>query len=388
MSEPVLDATVLLDGRDRTGENLRLFDLLERATPEEQERALGVLSGRAASGRPSDVHLLAVGLASTGRFDEAIPVYRTAIEAAPTRPEFRLNLAVAYVKTGQVELAGATLDTAITDVTSGRMGIPQGTRDQVRGAFQRRRDEIDKWIAWRDTQHQMERLRIGMLRERIAAGDASMADRVQLANDLLRLRHSPGADETVDEATSVLEAAQALEPGNVEVLERLAFVYAVADDDRVDDVLRQLEAVAPGSPVLTAFARSEQENAQLSKTWRERAESLFQVAVTRHRTPEGEAALAELRHFVRTVSRTRDFRGMLMFSEYMNGNMPQALALAKALETEPDISYAEHFNIGQVFWHYDEQRGRAHLAAAYGMAATKQERRDVEEVIKMLEQQR
>src|SRR5580693_9044448 len=67
MTEPVLDAVVLLDDRDRTEENLRLLDLVERATPEELERALGVLSGRAASGGPSDVHLLAVGLASARR---------------------------------------------------------------------------------------------------------------------------------------------------------------------------------------------------------------------------------------------------------------------------------------------------------------------------------
>jgi hypothetical protein len=63
--------------------------------------------------------------------------------------------------------------------------------------------------------------------------------------------------------------------------------------------------------------------------------------------------------------RSRDFRGMLMFGEYVNGNMAQAVALAKALEAGPDLSHDEHFNIGQVFWHHDVGRGRAHLAAAY-----------------------
>jgi hypothetical protein len=79
---------------------------------------------------------------------------------------------------------------------------------------------------------------------------------------------------------------------------------------------------------------------------------------------------------------------MLMFGEYMNGNMAQAVALAEALEAESGLSHEEHFNIGQVFWHHDEERGRAHLAAAYDKAATEQERRDVDEVIAMLERQR
>jgi hypothetical protein len=76
MTEPVLDAMVLLDDGDRTEENLRLPDLVERATPEELERALGVLSGRAASGGPSDVHLLAVGLG-----DEALLAFVVAAQA-------------------------------------------------------------------------------------------------------------------------------------------------------------------------------------------------------------------------------------------------------------------------------------------------------------------
>jgi hypothetical protein len=77
-----------------------------------------------------------------------------------------------------------------------------------------------------------------------------------------------------------------------------------------------------------------------------------------------------------------------MFGEYMNGNLALAVALAEALEGESGLSHEEHFNIGQVFWHHDEGRGRGHLAAAYEKAATEQERRDVDEVIAMLERQR
>jgi tetratricopeptide (TPR) repeat protein len=270
MTEPVLDTLVLLDDRDRTEGNLRLLDLVERATPEELERALGVLSGRAASGGPSDVHLLAVGLASARRFDEAIPVYRAAIEVAPERPEFRLNLAAVYVKIGQVELAGTTLDTALAAAADGQVRMAGRTRGQVRAAFQRRREEINRWTAWRDKQHQLLRLRVGMLRERVAVGEATAADRVRLANDLLALRSFPGAEETLDEASGVLEAAQEAEPRNAEVLERLVFVYALARDDRINDVLRQLELAAPNSPVLAAIARSGMATDRESEAWTER----------------------------------------------------------------------------------------------------------------------
>jgi tetratricopeptide (TPR) repeat protein len=386
MSEPVLDATVLLDDRDRTEGNLRLLALVKRATPEELERVLGVLSAGAASGGPSELHLLAVGLASARRFDEAIPVFRAAIEAAPGRPEFRLNLAAAYVETGQVELAGATLDRAMAAAASGQVRMAGRTRDQVRAAFQRRRDELDKWIAWRDKQRQLVRLRIGMLRERVAAGDATMADRVQLASELLRLRKFPDTEETLAEVASVLEVAQAMEPRNAEVLELLAYLYVLIHDNRQHDMLRQLEEVAPDSRVLAAFTVSEEDVTRGMGDRRARAESLFEVAVTRIRTPDAEAALAELRLVARNSPRNREFRGMLMFGEYVNGNMAQAVALAESLAAEPDLSHGEHFNIGQVFWSHDEERGRAHLAAAYDKASTEQERRDVDEIIAMLEQ--
>lgn len=386
MSEPVLDVMVLLDDGDRTEENLQLLDVVERATPEELERALSVLSAKAAGGGPAQLHLLAVGLASARRVDEAIPVYQAAIEAAPDRPEFRLNLAAAYVKTGQVELAAATLDSAMTAAVSGEVRMAGRTRDQVRAAFQRRREELGSWIAWRDKQHQLVRLRVGMLRERVAVGDAVVADQVQLASELLRLRNFPGSEETLAEAASVLGAAQAMEPRNAEVLERLALVYAMTRDGRLGDVLRQLEAVEPDSRALAAFTVTEEDAVREMGDRRARARSLFDVAVTRVRTPDADAALAELRRVVRSSPSNREFRGMLMFGEYVNGNMPQAVTHAEALAAEPDLTHAEHFNIGQVFWFQDKRRGRAHLAAAYDKAATGQERRDVDEIIAMLEQ--
>jgi hypothetical protein len=74
--------------------------------------------------------------------------------------------------------------------------------------------------------------------------------------------------------------------------------------------------------------------------------------------------------------------------EYVNGNLEPALALAEELAAEPDLTHAEDFNIGQVFWFADQQRGRAHLAAAYAKAANDEERRDVDEVIAILERPR
>jgi tetratricopeptide (TPR) repeat protein len=378
---------VLLDDSDRTAENLRLLNLVERATPEELEQALSELSAQAAGGGPVELHLLAVGLASARRFDEAIPVYQAAIEAAPDRAEFRLNLAAAYVKTGQVELAAATLDGAMAATDSGVVRMEGGTKAQVRAAFQRRRDELGNWIAWRDQQYQLVRLRVGMLRERVA-GHPTVADQVELSHELLRLRNFPGAEETLAEAVGLLEAAHAAEPGNQEALERLALVYAMTNDDRLGDILRRLEAVDPDSRALAAFTVTEQDAAREMGERRTRAHSLMDVAMTRARTPEAEAALAELRHLVRSAPGNRSYRAMLMFGEYVNGNLEPALALAEELAAEPDLTHAEDFNIGQVFWFADQQRGRAHLAAAYAKAANDEERRDVDEVIAMLERPR
>ncbi|MFD4508738.1 tetratricopeptide repeat protein [Streptomyces sp. NPDC058457] len=374
-----------MDDRDRTQENLRLLGQVDHAVPEELDRILASLSAEASTGLPSAVHLLAVGLASAGRMDEAIAAFRSAIERAPDRLEFRLNLAVAYVRVGQVDLAAATLDRTAALVDAGQVRLTGADQEQIRRAVQRRRDELAAWVRWRDDQVRLTRLRVGMLRERLAHGEGTANDRVQLATALLRSRHD-SSTETLAEAAAVLEAVRAVEPRHVEALERLAHVYALLNDDRCDVVLRELEAVEPNSAVLRAFTVSDQDAAHHFKTMRARATALFELTITRG--PETEAALTELRAIVRQAPENREYRGLLMFAEHVNGNVAQAMALAELQDARTDLSHAEHFNLAQVFWGQDEAQGRRHLTAAYQKASSAEERRDVEEMLVHLSERR
>jgi len=384
MSEPGLDLMWLLDDSDRTEDNLRLLDLVERATPEELDGAFDVLSAGASRGSSAAVHLFAMGLARAGRIDEAIPVFRAAIAGAPDRLEFWLNLAVAYVRVGQVDLAAATLDSAMAAAESGQVRMAGADSDRVCAAVQRRRDELAEWISWRHNELRLIQLRASMLRERVAAGEATTDDRIQLVNTLMILRQVAGSDETLAEAGALLESVHLVEPHNVEALERLVYIYASTNDDRLDGMLRELEGVAANSSVLRAFAVSRQDTAEHIETMRTRATSLFELAIARG--PEAEAALVELRQLVRCVPSNRDYRGFLMFAEHVNGNVARAMALAELQDGEVDLSHAEHFNVAQVFWQQDEARGRRHLSAAYEKASTDEERRDVEEMLANLSQ--
>lgn len=372
---------LLMDDRDRTEENLRLLSQVDHATPEELEGILDLLSANASTRAPSAVHLLAMGLAGAQRLNEAIAAFRSAVESAPDRLEFRLNLAVAYARVGQVDLAAATLDRTAELADSGDVSLTGADQAQTRAAVQRRRDELAEWMRWRDDQRRLTQLRADMLGERIARGEATTEDRVQLANALLMLRHD-SSHETLAEAAVVLESVRTAEPRHVEALERLAHVYALLDDDRCDEVLRELEAAEPNSALLRAFVVTDRDAAEHVATMRERATALFELAVTRG--PEAEAALAELRQLAQTAPSNRTHRGMLMFAEHIHGNVARAMALAELQDAQSDLSHAEHFNVAQVFWGQDEARGRRHLSAAYQKASSDEERRDVQELLALL----
>uniref|UniRef100_UPI003F491278 tetratricopeptide repeat protein n=1 Tax=Nonomuraea sp. CA-252377 TaxID=3240003 RepID=UPI003F491278 len=381
MSEPVLDLMLLMDDVDRTEENLRLLNQVDHATPEELERVLDLLSAKASTGSPSALHLLAMGLAGAQRMDDAIMAFRSAIESAPHRLEFRLNLAVAHARVGQIDLAMATLDRTAALVDSGQVRLAGCDQAQTRAAVQRRRDELAEWMRWRDDQRRLTRLRAGMLRERIARGEATTEDRVQLANALLRLNHE-STPKVLEEIAAVLESVRAVEPRHVEALERLALVYGKLNDDRCDEVLRELEVVEPNSAVLRAYAVSPQATAEYAATMRARVTALFELAISRG--PDSEAALADLRPLAQMAPSNREYRGMLMFAEHVHGNVARAMELAELQDAESDLSHAEHYNVAQIFWGQDEARARGHLSAAYQKASTDEERRDVEEMLALL----
>ncbi|WP_125788037.1 tetratricopeptide repeat protein [Amycolatopsis sp. WAC 01375] len=390
MREPRLDLQWLLDDHDQSGDSPALLDQLERATPEEAERGLAVLAARAADGSATATHLYATGLVTVGRVDESIPVLREAIARAPERVEFRLNLAAAYVRVGAVDLAAATLDAAIAAAEAGQLRLADADRHQIRVAVQRRRDELTAWIAWRDEDYRMLRLRADMLRERIRLGEETTADRVQLANALLTLRKAADIEDPLAEAAGVLEAAYAIEPGNVGVLERLLYVYGVTHDERFDEVLRRLEQADPNSRVLREFTRSgrDTDDVELAATLRTRTTELFKTAVDLEQRPEADAAMVGLREMLKSFPANREYLGMLMFAEHIHGESVRASAIAEKLEASRDLTHSEHFNMAQVFWSHDQPRGERHLLAAYDKAADDGERRDVDELRALLAQWR
>jgi tetratricopeptide (TPR) repeat protein len=329
-------------------------------------------------GSPSSKHVYAVGLAVAGRVHEAVPLLRSAVTARPDRVEFRLNLATAYVRLGEMDLAAGALDAAIDAARAGEIRAAGWDIQQLIDDLRRRRDELFAWISWRTEEYRMLRLRADMLRERLRLGGATTADMVQLARTLLMLRTDADSEETIPEAVTVLEAAYTAEPRNVEVLEQLIYISVASNDrPRRDRLLRELERVDPNTPLLRAFEIDRKNTGgHLAERRESRAAELFELAMAG--SAESRAALIELRRLQRGNPDSRECRARLMFAECFVGDRKTALTLAREADADPDLPLEDHCTVAQILWSHDRPRASRHLSAAREMAQDDDDRRFVE----------
>ncbi len=279
---------------------------------------------------------------------------------------------------GEMDVAAGVLDAAIDAAREGEIRAAGWDIQQVIDDLRHRRDELSAWISWRTEQYRMLRLRADMLRERIRLGEATTADRVQLARTLLMLRSEAGSEETIPEAVTVLEAAYAAEPRNVEVLEQLIYISAASNDRlRRDRLLGELERVDPSTPILRAFEIDRNgSGSHLAQRLKSRAAELFELAMAGG--TESQAALAELRRLQRGNPDSRECRSKLMFAEFFVGDMKTALALAQAADADPDLPLEDHCTVAQILWSHDRPQASRHLSAAREMAHDDDDRRFVE----------
>jgi hypothetical protein len=390
MAQLIMDLPWRAWGNVDTATLRRLTDLAT-GTSRDPDATLEDFRELAQRGDAAQQHVFALALAAAGDLPAAAAELSKILRERPDAHDVRLNLAKALTLAGHYDSArqeASRVAQASTD---------EEEREYATILMQK----IDHALKYSERAVKFARLRLLLLRERVARGEADRASLRDLANMLVRLRSDDA--KYVSEAIAILEQLREANPNDIEVIEDLAFTFVYAFDtdasvdeilfqrDKWDELLLELERKKPHSSLLTALRRvlatTEPSGPDLKDRQQdedEQTERLFARAMSDE--PGRDRALEELRHFVHS-RRGDDSLGLnyLMFAEERAGNHESALSLADKLASEPDLPHEYHFNLGQLFWAVGAtDRGRYHLDQAYATARNDNERQDATEMLAAL----
>ena len=353
----------------------RVLSNLAGAPAETVDQVLSELAS-AASGSPAARNLYAVAAAVTGRVSEAATQLRAVLNETPDFTVARLNLATVYIVTRQPLLALHELETASAGATD-----PSG-----KSMAQERLESLQRWRSQYTQALQLTNLRVEMLRERIATGRARPSDRRDLGRISLNLAEVPGSTVSLSEAVVALEEAYLHDPSDVTVSELLAKALLMAGDrTRLDEVLQNLERIAPHSSVMEAF-RLGRDGEDLSESANERIQKVWQlIELALSDTDSAAAAAEELQRLSKTNPRDLFSRVGVMMVALISGDQQEAEKLADGLAAEEYLGHLEHFHIAQVYWENARDRAYHHLALAYETASDDSDRQDVAALLHRLE---
>jgi len=90
---------------DKESEGSRLAFSLPGLPAEDQVEGLRRLGEMAAEGSPHETHVCALALCLVGEFEAGVELFESLVWEGPDRPEYRLNLALAYLHVGLPDLA-------------------------------------------------------------------------------------------------------------------------------------------------------------------------------------------------------------------------------------------------------------------------------------------
>jgi tetratricopeptide (TPR) repeat protein len=303
-----------------------------------------------------------MGFVQLDKPDLAIAAFERASKLDPADTVDIVNAAVGLLDIGEIDRARRRL-------------LPLAEGDDSIGETARRYlAEIDRVQQVVDREIRFTELRVAAVRERLRAGTATPAERLQLARSVLLLLHNgrPGYDWA--EPAQVLEELREQDPRNVEALEMLTLIYSVTRQTRQHEVQRELERIAPESVVLRHSERQPEDDSYI-ESMRVRLNELVREAL--RGGSEGEAALQSLRTMVQRYPENEYYHRALMVALLGNSDAAGALGQAEWLAQRPEPIHEEHFNIAQVFWYAgDRQRAEEHFVKAYRLALTDQDRRD------------
>ena len=307
------------------------------------------------------------GLAAVGRPADSVRALQWLVEVVPSEPEFRIELATAHASIGDEQQARQILEALLKE------SLPEAM--WVRALMRLGSLRSTHWAAAADARGR--ELQRTALRARIASGEGTPEDVVRLADLALEHRADDLSGAALAEAARAIEDALKRSPDHVALLEQLVLIYVLTSDARRDERLRELERVAPDSPLLEAFSGDEgaRRDAQAAL-----ALLLEQVAtgdaVTR------AAALADFGARVAQFPGDPERRSAYAMALAIAQQHDEAVEQASAAADLAGESHVIHYNVGQVFLRTGRRkRARRHLELAREYASDAVERADADELL-------
>jgi predicted Zn-dependent protease len=356
----------------------RLIERARTGDPSEQDAAISELVARAEESNDAyDWHRVAIALSEAQRFDEAISILASLIQAFPNEDLFRLNLATAYSQVSQVGLCRLHLNYL----------VEHGSTEEFRKTGQEQLARYEQFVGFTEADTELRNLQISALREAISIDGCPAEDFLRLAKLLRRSAEFDSAENWMEQSRAALEVGVAKYPQDVAMLELLIGAYFSSDPNkRLDETLRRLEKLAPDSQIFEILAEvSRQDNSGWSRDMSRRVDHLANQ-ISGDDPAMRRAALSDLRRIVQLYPQSPNYRVSYAFALMVVGDRDEVARQAKLLDSVDVPSHSFHFNLGQIFYYCgDRGKGRAHLELATKYANDEQERRDVWQLISDLE---
>jgi hypothetical protein len=357
-----------------------LLDRIHRGSGADVNQALSELVSRAErSSDPDDWNAVGIGFHYAGLSDQSTRVFGAIVQHHPERDVYRLNLAISYAQTVQIELCRYHL----------RQLAEHGSTEEWRRIGREQLDGYERFLGLTEADQKLRELQIRSLRMAIDSPERTSGDFVMLAKLLLsRSKLEPGGD-WLSQSASVLEQGREIFPRQSEILELLITTYLREDpEDRLPETVTQLEKLDPNSDALKLLATlGDEEAATFSQNIYQRADELMRLTIdNRDNNDIREAALHDLERIVTMYPQNSDYRLIYAFTLMGLKRCEAALEEARKLAVVPNNSHSFHFNLGQIFWICGAPtQGRHHLDIALRHAKDEQERQDVRNRIAELE---
>jgi tetratricopeptide (TPR) repeat protein len=283
----------------RANDSTRLLDQIDHGDSVQQRAEIDQLLALAEqSNAPDNWNVAALGLHRLQRFDEEIDILTQIVEKFPSTDVYRLNLATAYSQVESIDLCRFHL----------RVLIDHASAEEMRHLGDEQLRGYESFLGLGESDTQLRDLQVNFLEESIAVDPAAPRNYIELSRLMTRIsKFEPGAE--FGRAAEVLEQALAACRDRQEILENLSFCYIHADPkQRMNEVVKELEAIAPDSRILESLANVFSEGGgHGSEALAARVQMLMQQ-VEQKDEALSEAALRDLARIVDTYSDTTSYR--------------------------------------------------------------------------------
>ena len=361
-----------MQDQPNTQESIALLKRLPLCSPGEQQQILASLLYSAQhSNEDEDWNIYALALQALGRLDEAIAIWQPLVETHPDNDICRLNLGCAYARAGQ-------LDRLEMSEYHLRYLAEHGSTEDMRNMGRQNLEAVERDARQKGQPGELQQLQLESLREAIETDTASADDYVSWTKLSIQSKRAGDGDISLTDLVPLLEKGRQCFPQSAEILEQLIFCYLQADPEgKLEEVLKELEVVAPDSPVLQYFESIDDDTI---REYRQQMDQRIQELMERANLPDPAlqtAAVRELHNLVSLYPANFDYHMAYAFALNFAGRDAEAIQQGEEMEPFAGESHSIHFNLGQLFWlSGDATRGQQHLDLAVQYAQDEQERQD------------